>query len=297
MSLEYHDLGDTVYFHFASNDTSGSGADGATPLCNVRLCGAAADAAPVYSPTPVLLSHATYTAGSHEVAIAATEGNGFAAGNTYEVFCSLAVDGQNPNGAVGKFKLDRQQVHTVEITDGILKNASFNADVGSTAYATNIIALAADKAILNYDAPTKTEMDALETHGDGAWATAVGFNVVVPDAAGVVATALGLLETHGDSAWATAVGFNVVVPDVAGTAEALHATTDALVGGLVDQATFLVNVAEGDMVVTAGTPYTLTVKEKDTENVLVGPKSLYTVAGVAVTAVTDIVGRELETPL
>ena len=34
-----------------------------------------------------------------------------------------------------------------------------------------------------------------------------GANTVVPDAAGVVATALGLLETHGDAAWATATGF------------------------------------------------------------------------------------------
>lgn len=32
-------------------------------------------------------------------------------------------------------------------------------------------------------------------------------NSTVPDAAGVVATALGLLETHGDSTWATATGF------------------------------------------------------------------------------------------
>ena len=42
----------------------------------------------------------------------------------------------------------------------------------------------------------------------GNWLTAVGFNTVVPDAAGVVATALALLETHGDSTWATATGFS-----------------------------------------------------------------------------------------
>ena len=49
MSLEYHTLEDTVYLYFASNDTSGSGGDGATPVYDVRLAGAAADAVPVLS--------------------------------------------------------------------------------------------------------------------------------------------------------------------------------------------------------------------------------------------------------
>ena len=44
-------LGSTIYFWFAANDTSGSGADGASPLCDVRLAGAAVDAAPVAEPT------------------------------------------------------------------------------------------------------------------------------------------------------------------------------------------------------------------------------------------------------
>lgn len=54
-----------------------------------------------------------------------------------------------------------------------------------------------------------------------------GANTTVPDAAGVVATALGNLETHGDSEWATATGFNTVVPDAAGTAKTLTAAYDA----------------------------------------------------------------------
>jgi len=53
-----------------------------------------------------------------------------------------------------------------------------------------------------------TALGTLETHGDSTWATASGFNTTVPDAAGVVATALGLLETHGDSTWSTAAGFS-----------------------------------------------------------------------------------------
>ncbi|KKL61837.1 hypothetical protein LCGC14_2191290, partial [marine sediment metagenome] len=70
---------DSVYFWFAANDTSGSGGDGATPLFDVREAGAAADAIPLLSGTPILLSHANYPAGCHEIAIAATAANGFAA--------------------------------------------------------------------------------------------------------------------------------------------------------------------------------------------------------------------------
>jgi len=108
--LQYATLADTVYFHFGANDTAGSGADGATPLAYVRLAGAAADAAPVYptSPAtlvPTLLTHANYPPGAHEIAIAATVANGFAAGSTYAVFCTLLVDSQNPTGFVGSFKL------------------------------------------------------------------------------------------------------------------------------------------------------------------------------------------------
>ena len=102
---QYAALDDTVYFWFAANDTKGSGGDGASPAADVRLAGAAADAAPVYGPTPVLLSHANYPAGAYEIAIAATEGNGFGANNTYAVFCTLAIDAQNPTGFVGSFDL------------------------------------------------------------------------------------------------------------------------------------------------------------------------------------------------
>ena len=98
-------LGDTTYFWFAANLTTGAAGDGASPLFDVRLAGAAADAAPVLSGTPTLLSHADYTDGLFEIAIAATEGNGFATGNEYAVFCSLTISTVNPAGFVGSFKL------------------------------------------------------------------------------------------------------------------------------------------------------------------------------------------------
>ena len=101
---QYATLEDTVYFWFAANYLN-SGNDGASPAADVRLVGAAADAIPVLSPTPILLTHASYPAGCYELAVAATAANGFAANNTYAVFCTLAIDSQNPTGFVGCFDL------------------------------------------------------------------------------------------------------------------------------------------------------------------------------------------------
>jgi hypothetical protein len=105
MSHQHATIEDTVYFYFASNDTSGSGGDGATPLFDVREAGAAASAAPLLSGTPTLLTHANYPAGCHEIAVAATVANGFAADDTFGVFCTLAIDSQNPTGFVGSCTL------------------------------------------------------------------------------------------------------------------------------------------------------------------------------------------------
>ena len=51
-------------------------------------------------------------------------------------------------------------IDAAAIAAGAIDNATFAADVGSTAYATNIIALAVDKALGNYDPPTNTEFEA-----------------------------------------------------------------------------------------------------------------------------------------
>jgi len=98
---KYAEIADTVYFWFAANDTTGTAGDGATPLYDVRLAGAASDAAPTASGTPTLLSHANYSAGLHEIAIDTT---GYAAGE-YAVFCTLTISAVNPAGFCGSFKL------------------------------------------------------------------------------------------------------------------------------------------------------------------------------------------------
>jgi hypothetical protein len=102
--MQYVTLGDTVYLWFAGNDTSGSGADGSAPAFDVREGGAGSTAAPTLSGTPSLLTHANFPDGAYEVAVAATTGNGFAAGKTYGVFCNLTVSAQNPTGFVGTFR-------------------------------------------------------------------------------------------------------------------------------------------------------------------------------------------------
>jgi len=95
------EVGSVVYFWFAANTTAGSAGDGATPLYDVRLAGAAANAAPTASGTPTLLTHANYTDGLHEIAIDTT---GYAAGE-YAVFCTLTISSVNPAGFCGSFKV------------------------------------------------------------------------------------------------------------------------------------------------------------------------------------------------
>jgi hypothetical protein len=104
--MQYCTLEDTVYCYFALNDTAGSGADGGTPVYYVRKSGSAASAAPLFSATPDLLSHASYPAGLFECAVPATAANSFTATNTYAVFATAAISGQNPSGLVDTFKLD-----------------------------------------------------------------------------------------------------------------------------------------------------------------------------------------------
>ena len=98
-------IGDTVYFWFGANDTSGSGGDGATPAFDVRVGGAVDSAIPLLSGIPSLLTHALYPAGCHEVAFAASVANGFAANDTFAVFATLAIDAQNPTGFIGSCTL------------------------------------------------------------------------------------------------------------------------------------------------------------------------------------------------
>lgn len=211
MPVEYGAIDDTFYFHFAANDTSGSGGDGASPACDVRLCGAAAAAAPVYSPTPVLLTDGGYPDGAHEVAIVASAGNGFAAGNTYAVFCTLLVDSQNPTGFVGKFTLDRQQVDMVQV-EGSDATTALEAAAQAVIVANNLDHLAkvadnddvADNSILAHLASSTGNWSTFDDATDSQEAIADALTVAgvsyFPDASSVVTTGDQGATTFADCA-------------------------------------------------------------------------------------------------
>ena len=166
-------LEDTVYFWFASNDTSGSGNDGASAAAHVRLAGATISDAPILSPSPGLISHATYPAGAYEIAVAATAANGFAAGNTYGVFATLAVDSQNPTGFVGSFSLDPIIANIVEVSDDATAATNAEAFFDGTGYAgtnnviptvTTVNGLAANTVTAAAIATDAVDADALATN-------------------------------------------------------------------------------------------------------------------------------------
>lgn len=146
--MQHATLGDTVYLYFAATGSDGNGADGTSPEAHVRLAGAAADAAPVLSPTPTLLAHADYPDGCYEVAVVASAGNGFAAGNVYAVFSTLAIATENPSGFIGRFQLNASGLSDLVQVDG--SNYPKAKDHGGTALA-QASELAAARKILEAD--------------------------------------------------------------------------------------------------------------------------------------------------
>jgi hypothetical protein len=102
-----------------------------------------------------------------------------------------------------------QDVNAKTVTNGAISNATFNADVGSTAYATNIIALAVRKvldelkldhliAVAESDDPVDNSIIAKLAATGGDWSTFVGST-----------DSLQGIRNRGDAAWVTATGFAV----------------------------------------------------------------------------------------
>ena len=102
-----------------------------------------------------------------------------------------------------------QDVNAKTVTNGAISNATFNADVGSTAYATNIIALAVRKvldelkldhliAVAESDDPVDNSIIAKLAATGGDWSTFVGSTA-----------SLQGIRARGDDAWVTAMGFAV----------------------------------------------------------------------------------------
>lgn len=102
-----------------------------------------------------------------------------------------------------------QDVNAKTVTNGAISNATFNADVGSTAYATNIIALAVRKvldelkldhliAVAESDDPVDNSIIAKLAATGGDWSTFAGST-----------DSLQGIRDRGDAAWVTATGFAV----------------------------------------------------------------------------------------
>lgn len=204
MSHQHATIGDTVYFWFGANDTSGSGGDGASVAADVREAGAAAAAAPLLSPTPTLLSHADYPAGCYEIAVAATVGNGFAADDTFGVFCTLAIDSQNPTGFIGSCTLTPLATSAAQTTAQNDLDLITGADGATLAtaqgnYAPNVVIPAslaeftarslpsADYVVVGDTIAGVTLVTTTTTNSDMRGTD--GANTTVPDAAGVAPTA------------------------------------------------------------------------------------------------------------
>lgn len=175
---QYAKLGETVYFYFDSNNTSGSGADGANSAVDVREAGQAASAVPILSGPATLLTHANFPPGCYEVGVPATALNGFAANKTYGVFATLLVDSTNPTGFIGSFRLTPIPT-AIEIRQEMDSNSTQLAKLGAPVGAN----MSADIAAL------KTVADAIDiltkAAGDGdlaAMKTAIDLIKGVTDA-------------------------------------------------------------------------------------------------------------------
>lgn len=201
-------LEDTVYFWFGSNDTSGSGDDGATPLCDVRLAGATISDAPILSPTPELISNAAYPAGCYEVAVAATAVNGFAATNTYAVFCTITADSQNPTGFVGSFTLDPIRANILEISDDATAAVNAESFFDGTGYAgtNNVIPTVTTTGTATAVTNISTDgIDALSFSAGAIDATAIATDAIDADALkadAVTEIVTGVLTTQMTEAYA-----------------------------------------------------------------------------------------------
>ena len=164
---------------------------------------------------------------------------------TADAFAANAIVAATLNAdCITSAKIADDAIAAEHIAAGAIANATFAADVGSTAYATNIIALAADKAILNYDGPTNAEFELRSLPsadyvvvGDTlAGVTTVTTTTNLTNAptvgdftAAMKASITTACDTSCDTVTVTSMGANVV-------------TAAAIAAGAIDNATFAADV-------------------------------------------------------
>lgn len=279
---QYAAIDDTVYFWFAANTTSGSGGDGASPAADVRLAGAAAAAIPVYSPTPTLLSHANYPAGAYEIAITASVANGFATGNTYAVFCTLAIDSQNPTGFVGSFDTKPIESNLTQIGDAA-QSATDLKDLVDTGYDPANHKIQADLTFIHGSAIT-------ETAGQLAAAFTKLFDVATP-----LLVASDVMRGTNSAALATALATHDGKLDtVDGNVDAilLDTGTDGVVVATASKTGYALTATGGDLILQDST-FALAIADAIWDEILTG--ATHNIATSAGRRVREIAGIAIHT--
>jgi hypothetical protein len=267
---QYAAIDDTVYFWFGANDTSGSGGDGASPAADVRLAGAAAGAAPVYSPTPTLLSHVNYPAGAFEIAITASVANGFAADSTYAVFCTLAIDSQNPTGFVGSFDTKPVESNITQIGDAA-QSATDLKDLVDTGYDPTNHKIQSDLIYIHGSALT-------ETAGQLAAAFTKLFDVATPllvasdvmrgtDSAALAATAL--TDATWTNAKAAFLDHSIATVDDNVDAILLDTGTDGVVVATASKTGYALTATGADLILKDST-FALAIADAIWDEILTG---------------------------
>lgn len=196
--FQYATLEDTIYLWFGSNGTSGTAADGASAVYDVREGGASSSGAPTLSGSATLLTHANYADGCYEVAIAATAANGFSANKSYGVFCTLAVDSQNPTGYIGGFRLAPVPSNAIQLGSSA-QSATDLKDFADTGYDPSAHKVAG--VVLVDTTTTNTDM-----RGTDSAATASALSTMQGNVTDILADTNELQTNQGN--WLTATGFS-----------------------------------------------------------------------------------------
>jgi hypothetical protein len=119
------------------------------------------------------------------------------------------------------------------IADAAIDNATFAADVGSTAYATNIIALAVNKTIVQQRLDHLVAVADADDVVDDSIIAKLACKAATADWSGYVNTtdSLEALRDRGDAAWITATGFATPTNITAGTITTVTNLTNAPTSG------------------------------------------------------------------
>jgi len=137
------------------------------------------------------------------------------------------------DGGITAAKIAGDAITAAKIAAGAIDNATFAADVGTTVYADNHIALAADKAILHYDGPTDAEMLAAHVTTDALITTVDGIvDGIYIDTAVIGALGAGLTAIPWNSSW---------------DAEVQSEVNDALIANNLDHLMLTAVAAETDL--------------------------------------------------